>query len=935
MRELEILVTADIQQAINALKQAQKTMDELATSAGTAGKKTDEIGNESSKAAKKTGIFASATDALTQQVMRYASYAAIGAAIHQSIQFGDAVSELSDKTGLSAEMLQRFGFVAEASGSSMDALANAVVFFNKNLQENSKKTQYELAQLGLTTEQLMRLPIDARFEVVAKAIGNLEDPGRLAEASMTLLNRSGKELIPTLKGIADGAADTVPILEDRYIKALADTSDAMDFLKRAAVVTIGTLIGGFGDAIRKDSIEIERMRLSMQGLSEDMIEAKLMADALKANGALEPPKQFQPPSMTPDFDAMAKALDEQGKKLNVANDEAIAYERSLNELVKQLSGAGAIEQVRLLNAAFLSLSPAQRDNVQVAERVLEQYNKLRDVVGTGAAPALEKLYVTLGPLTAGFKALLAEITVLESKNLSLTDIFEFDTQPVDNATAALMNFQMSVRSFSASSSKVWAPFAQTVERDTERFKNSFSNLSASFQNMGPTIVGALQGGGNAFAAVGSSLLGGLGADLGKQIATRVGGEFGKTLGGFAGPLGSVVGGLAGTLIGKLFGPSQQAQVRQMRDKFLETAGGLDAMRERANAAGVSMDRLMNARNTNEFQRAMDEFNAALQRAEKHAAAVREHIDKFNNALGTLLNEGSEIGIILPDALQETIDKLIEAKQITGENADLLRSFGQGGENNFKAMENAAKKYGVEISALGPAFQQNKLDKTAGEIIDAFNVMTKGGADVTAVITGMSDEINKFVQEAVKSGRTVPENMRPILDKMLEQGQLTDENGQKLKDLSSIQFGAPIETAMDRLIKKIEELIDKFSKEMPKAFDGAASAGERFAERVAGAVEGIPDRLTFNTDTPGFDRGGVVGRDYLPPTSRDVIPALLRPGEVVLTPEQLAAGARTSPTSVSVTINVAGYLDSPTARTGLADIVRDEISKNLRRIGRAA
>jgi hypothetical protein len=68
----------------------------------------------------------------------------------------------------------------------------------------------------------------------------------------------------------------------------------------------------------------------------------------------------------------------------------------------------------------------------------------------------------------------------------------------------------------------------------------------------------------------------------------------------------------------------------------------------------------------------------------------------------------------------------------------------------------------------------------------------------------------------------------------------------------------------------------------------------------------------------------------------VIPALLRPGEVVLTPEQASRGlSRGGDTAVSVVINVAGYLDSATARANLADVVKTELSKQLRREGRAA
>jgi polyhydroxyalkanoate synthesis regulator phasin len=672
----------------------------------------------------------------------------------------------------------------------------------------------------------------------------------------------------------------------------------MDLISRNSTVVLGSALGVLADAVAKDAHTIEGYKLQWQGLSEEMAEFTRMSK-LAVPAAM--PKEWAPKNIGPTGD------------VGVTN-----FERASAALDKQ-----RVESERAAAAAD-RLAEAQRKAYEASI-----------VWGSGIEAAIN--YVA---------NLTREIDALHTRGtLKLSDVLEFEKLPFDKPIEDLVRFRNSVTYFSAEGSKAWATYKQAVEQaDRTQQRMSFENFSKAFQSLPQTILGAVQGGGNVARAIGTSLLGGLGQDIGKDIganiAKNIGGTLGKHLGGLAGPiggiLGSLAGDLAGKLFGKLFGPSQAAQVLQMRNKFVEAAGGLDVLRERAERAGVSMDRLMNARTTSDFQRAMEDFNRQLAAAEKHMQAVAEHTQKFNDELGGLLREANDIGLILPDALNDSMLAMIESGQITGETAELLRALGQGGEANFKAMENAAKKYGIELSALGPAFQQNKLDKTAGEIIDAFNVLMKGGADITGVIAGMSDEINKFVQEAVKSGRTVPENMRPILDKMLEQGQLTDENGQKLKDLSTIKFGPPIETAMDRLIKKIEELIDKFEKGMPRSFSAAADAGEKFASRVGTAIEGIPDRIEFHNDTPGFDVGGVVGRHYRPPTSRDVIPALLRPGEVVLTPEQASRGlSRGGDTAVSVVINVAGYLDSATARANLADVVKTELSKQLRREGRAA
>jgi len=894
-RELEIKITADIAQAVDALKNAERALGEMGDAAKEAGDKTDTLSSKTAQVGKQTSDAGSSMDLLTKSVMQYVSYAAIGAAIDRSIEFGSAVNDLSARTGIGTDALQSLGFVAEQTGSSMETMARAVTFLDKTLEGGGKKASDAVRDLGLSTSELLTLSPEDRFRAVASAIGQIGSDSEQAQAAVALFGRSGAELIPMFEEVAKGAEDVSLVMSQEVIGNLDAAGDAMNYVTQAGKVLIGTIVAVGVETYRMIVEPFTLARQLTMGLGDDMAAlANELPKVADITGKLIPPGLGS--VAVDDFNKASKALDDQRRAAEASEKQ------------------------------ILRLAAAQ-----------EKAREASIVMGTGIEYASQWV-----------QRLDAEILRLNaSGGKKITDIFEFDRQPVDNATAALLKFQGSISYFSSQGSKAWSTFAQTVQRDTERFKPSFEGLATAFQNLGPAVVGAVQGGGSVTKTIGSMLGQGLGADLGQQfgavIGKSLGPTLGKALGSLGGPMGAIAGQLggelAGKLFGKLFGNSQQKAITDMRNKFFELGGGVDAVRERANAAGVSMDKLFTIKNAKDMEAAIKDFNAQLKAAEEAAAKAKEELAKMNTEMGTLLKEADTLGVVLPESLQLAIDKLIESGQLTEENRKLLEGLGAGSKSQFKAMEDAAKKYGVELAALGPAFNQNKINETAADIIGSFDTMVKGGADVNAVIAGMSDEINQFLANAIKTGSTVPENLRPILDAMLAQGKLTDENGRKLTELGNIKFGAPIETAIDKLIAKITELVEKMSGGLDGAFKKAERSAQDFARNASDAISGVPTDIRvrfsdYDTTAYGFDKGGVAGRDYRPPSSRDIIPALLRPGEVVLTPEQARAPRGGGP-AVNVVINVAGYLDSPTARTGLADIVRDELSKNLRRVGRAA
>jgi TP901 family phage tail tape measure protein len=126
------------------------------------------------------------------------------------------------------------------------------------------------------------------------------------------------------------------------------------------------------------------------------------------------------------------------------------------------------------------------------------------------------------------------------------------------------------------------------------------------------------------------------------------------------------------------------------------------------------------------------------------------------------------------------------------------------------LEAAVQKYGFSLDQLGPTLQKQKLDEQAAGLMNDFRVLTAAGIDYKLVIEKMSGALNDYIQTAMRTGVEVPSSMRPVVEKMIEMGQLTDENGNKLdaSALDGIKWSETMTQGFDRIVKKFDELIEK-------------------------------------------------------------------------------------------------------------------------------
>lgn len=360
------------------------------------------------------------------------------------------------------------------------------------------------------------------------------------------------------------------------------------------------------------------------------------------------------------------------------------------------------------------------------------------------------------------------------------------------------------------------------------------------QDLGKVILGAVQGGGSVVQSIGSSVGSQIGTSILGDGTKGIGGfltqNLGKTLGGALGSMipgvGALLGPLAGAIgkgIGKLFGADGK-EVNRLRDQFIGTFDSIDVLREKAYTAGISMDRLLNANKPKEMEAAIKELSAALQ---------------FQDDAMKILNETTQ-------------------------------------------------RYGFTIEELGPAFARQQLDQQAQQLFKDFEVLTAAGIDVDTVLGKMGGSINQFVADALRTGTEIPAAMAPMLQRMVEMGQLTDQNGNIITDLeaSGVSFAMTMSQGFRDLIGEVSKLTEAIARGLGLAIENIPQPV--IQGRVEWNVAPIPGNpgVTESSLDYAAHGGRVTSSGVLyaaagafVPRGTDTVPAMLTPGERVLSVRQ--------------------------------------------------
>lgn len=227
-------------------------------------------------------------------------------------------------------------------------------------------------------------------------------------------------------------------------------------------------------------------------------------------------------------------------------------------------------------------------------------------------------------------------------------------------------------------------------------------------------------------------------------------------------------------------------------------------------------------------------------------------------------------------------------------------------------------------------QRQELDKQAQLLFKEWSALNAAGIDTTAIATRMSDNINEFIQNALKTGTEIPQAMRPMLEQMAKMGLLTDANGNKITDLDAagIKFAMTMSEGFKSLIDEVKKLTDAIARGLGLAIEKVPDIEVDVHYNDPGwTPPNAPGPVTVPQDIPtgGFGSlGGLVTPrgiqrfafgGMVQPRGSDTVPAMLTPGELVLTPQQAKAGMGPE----TVTVHAHLYLEG---REVTSVVIRD-------------
>jgi len=779
------------------------------------------------------------------------------------------IGDMSEKLGISAEAVQRFGYAADQSGSSIDTVDRAIKAMNVSLAEGSKSTVAALEAAGLQFKDIRQMSPEDAFIAIGNAVAGIEDPMTRAKVATALFGKAGQELIPTfLSGIQKVGSETKVMSEDT-VRRLKEAQDAWARFKNAVVVASGEWIA-----------EVEK-------------DASRWMNAVTALG--KPPVAVW--NWLQSFRNQSGALVQSASEIGaMAASITPPVQNFADRAVKPvaLNAEQAAAAIDWMNASLVKVpEPSKKATaeVQKLDQSLERVRLTHFQMGQAAVAASQNVQ--------GFGVRTSEVVAINrdfSKELTASTIKadHFGHVVATDVSPSLGNMGHQLVDTKKAGSDFGKTFDTTLDELTKSFAllgqiggGSLSNLT---RDIG-TVVGAMKlasdsgkamkegfttGGAAGYASMAQGAIGAIGAI---DAATNSGNKAVAVMGGMAAGAklgtqimpgwGTAIGAAAGAITGFVKANSAEGKnVSPLRDAFFDMTGGLEAL--------------------------------------------NPQVEKLTGNL-TL------------------VQAVFDAKTVEDYNAAIanLNGLFKSEQDALATLTATADKYGLTLEELGPAMQRQNLDKQAQQLYKDWQVLNAAGINTTVITARMADSVNKYIADATGMGQEVPEAMRPMLEKMVEMGTLTDASGKKIDSLegSGISFSLTMSEGFKALITSVEKLADVLSRSLGVALDTTKKK-----------IDGIPDTIdvgvNYTENQPKGPSGGKGVPGFATGTDGKFLDfgagtlAMLH-GKEAIVPESavgIAGGGGAMGGSVTITINAQGaFFDTPGDLQRLADRVNEALT----------
>jgi len=805
---------------------------------------------------------------------------------------GDLV-DLSNKTGASIEWLQRAGFVARQTGGDVNTLTDAVFKLGINVAKGTEAVQGGLEDLGLEWAKIKNLKPEEQFDTIAASLKRIENPQERNRIALEVFGKSAAKVLPAILDDYIRLRDEAPVVADAQILALDRAADRWDKFKdqvQASTASmmgqavldaesaisgwsklfehVGLMVGSF----RGGTTEMfNRLKARSEAEAAALAAVKAKADALK-NEAI-PAEQSYSEQLAESNQRLKDLTAEERKQINAAitlgtkteelgnrfgltANEVDLYKKRLSEAKK---GTGDLEseskklQDRIKGladqfgkditneglayaGALESIGGVQKltnkELEQFAEVLNDAYQKMK-LLGQNSGPEFEKIRAAwLSTSRAIFDEMAKNgITpqLIGDEGIDLKEFFKKgDTA---HARAIKKEFNAILKK-GLMDTGVWqgvqlTPPPGMMTSFGRELMGAFTGKGGFTDQMGPVILQALTGGGSVSKSIGALA----GLQIGKALSNALGGTLertlGKTLGGALSSILPGVGALAGQLIGKGIGA-----IGNMLSKSFgnNTKGGREDFAK---------------------QLGFGDLHALTQDLQSLGAVGEELSNRSMSVIGRNDEEGNRRWMEDVQRFYENIAGGADA--VARADAERQRIIDEETGARDRLQE-AVDRYGFSIEELGPKWRQQKMNEMAQELIEDFTVLTASGIEVGTVTGKMSDNINEFIQLAMKTGSEVPEAMKPMLQHMIDMGLLVDEDGKKIESLEAtgLTFSMTMTEGFKGIIDKLDELIRKITGDLTDGLNNLPNP------TVTVGVEydyDDPKPPSYNPDRPNDPYGG--------------------------------------------------------------------------------
>lgn len=854
----------------------------------------------------------------------------VGAVAGAAIAFGrsvladaDALTKLSDKTGVGIVGLQRLRVAGDDAGVGLESMTGAINQMQNRLAGGDASAIGAVKRLGLSLGDIQQMEPDQQFMAIADALRAVKNPADQVNTAMDLFGRGGAEVLPVVKRGFDDVRNASVGMSEEAVRTLDAAGDAMAKLSRQGLALAGEGLAAVVGSMW-DFLEITRQ---LERVPPKFIDPKQQAAFEKFQATMKQ-VQAEAPKAVSEFGNLGMKLTFVGDaalKLSgglfaqapLSKEAAAAAKKHADELRRQHEEfVKNVDAARKLESGFAGLQATVGLLTTTDQELVRQLVEMRAVIDAieksawlasfgfaGMADGLEKI----GKQSTELDDLRARLRLVHDIEKVMPDGFYQTGLALESLGQKSTEIDELRIKLGASST----PLTDLTRHFVELGQIAGGNLDAITRNMGLFVAnvermartsGGLRTELKALGRQWQELEGIEQAAIATMAALSIAAaatdpktRAGQTLGyaskgaqignSIVPGYGALVGAGAGALVGALKVPPNEIEARAkyaewqqvIITQFAKMATGAQrmeagsegwrkinvAVRDEYRRIGLSGEQAMQDISTAldsthhsaaDVDAALGRINANLEKAARVAALASSkgltgldlvdtagRMTAINDEAGTLYDQFQSLivagykessvltglstdmnkfvvdavaaGQGIPHGMQPILESLITTGQLTNEAARALQGLGPDVTPSFQELSGAASRLGLTIEDLGNAGRQIRLNDAASSAAAAFETLKWAGVDTSGIFTRMGDEAKAGFQsmatEALTAGLTIPENMKPIFEGLARTGELTDEFGNELSDVSRFNFAKPLEKMVEDLIKALDRLVDKF------------------------------------------------------------------------------------------------------------------------------